>query len=266
MEKPSFSTRHGYQGQPKPITVRNDAPAKLRGAILVIARDAGFSPGQMRRVICNVLRELEDRNNWSEYPNIWSECEGHIMSCDWFKVYDICEAFSDFNRHGEQSNIFAEGMNKFFSEEGIGWKLVDGMLEMRGDEDFEKVLGDTQQVLQDKGKATAAAEFREALRDLSRRPEPDRTGAVQHAMAALECLARDICGEPGKTLGQILNDHKDQLAIPRPLDEVLSKVWGFASNAARHITEGREVDFAEAELVVHLSAVIVSYLSHKHGG
>jgi len=46
----------------------------------------------------------------------------------------------------------------------------------------------------------------EALQDLSRRPQPDLTGALQHALAALECLARDVTGENKPTLGQLMRD------------------------------------------------------------
>jgi len=37
---------------------------------------------------------------------------------------------------------------------------------------------------------TAKTEIREALNDLSRRPTPDITGAIQHSLACLECVAR----------------------------------------------------------------------------
>ncbi len=52
--------------------------------------------------------------------------------------------------------------------------------------------------------------------------------------------------------------------IPRPLDEAVSKAWGFASEHARHIREGREPTFEEAELVVGVAAAITTYLVRKH--
>jgi hypothetical protein len=47
-------------------------------------------------------------------------------------------------------------------------------------------------------------EIHKALENLSKRPVPDLTGAVQHAMAALECVANDVCGENGETLGKVV--------------------------------------------------------------
>ena len=42
-------------------------------------------------------------------------------------------------------------------------------------------------------------EIHEALKDISRRPTPDRTGAIQHSIAAMECTAREVAGEPNLT-------------------------------------------------------------------
>lgn len=101
----------------------------------------------------------------------------------------------------------------------------------------------------------------EAVADLSRRPSPDITGAIQHAMASLECVARETCGDPKATLGEIIKRHNE--LIPPPLDQAISKAWGYASEHARHIREGREPAYAEAELIVGLCASVSTYLSRK---
>src|SRR5690606_10635807 len=113
-----------------------------------------------------------------------------------------------------------------------------------------------------KGLSTAKRELQEAISDLSRRPFPDVTGAIQHAMAALECTARVCSGDAKATLGDILKRYPE--LVPRPLDEALSKLWGFASENARHIREGREPTRDEAELVVSLVASVSTYLTRKH--
>ena len=62
------------------------------------------------------------------------------------------------------------------------------------------------------------------------------------------------------TLGQIIG----RLSLPQPLDQALHKLWGFASEQGRHIQEGREPSFDEAELVVTVaSAVSVYLLRHR---
>ena len=40
-------------------------------------------------------------------------------------------------------------------------------------------------------------------------------------------------------------------------------MWGYASNKARHVEEGREPSREEAELIVDLAAVVATYLTKK---
>jgi hypothetical protein len=74
-------------------------------------------------------------------------------------------------------------------------------------------------------------------------------------------VARDLTGNPKATLGEILKRHPGLL--PKPLDEALSKVWGYASNEARHVVEGRDISRDEAVLLVGLSATVTTYLLRK---
>jgi len=134
---------------------------------------------------------------------------------------------------------------------------------MRGTELFEETVRQAETELGLRGFSSARNELHESLHDLSRRPTPDVTGAIQHSMAALECVARVCCGDDKSTLGEILKRYRD--LIPKPLDEAVMKIWGYASENARHINEGCEPNFEEAELVVSTVAGVSTYLSKKHG-
>jgi hypothetical protein len=164
----------------------------------------------------------------------------------------------------EKAPAFRQAINDFFVTNGIGWQLVKGEIITRGAEGFEAAVKTARSTLEESGRPTAAKEIHEALQALSRRPEPDLRGAVYHAMGSLECLARAITGDPKATLGEILKKHPD--LVPRPLNEALSKMWGYASNEARHIKEGREPKREEAELLVGLAAMVATYLSKKFDG
>ena len=147
---------------------------------------------------------------------------------------------------------------------GVGWRLADGQIESRGPEAFETSVDSARDALESAGLQTARREIHEALRDLSRRPEPDLTGAVQHAMAALECTAREATGDPRATLGEILKRYPD--VVPKPLDDALGKMWGYASEMARHVREGRTPSRAEAELVVGVASSTCTYLAMRVRG
>jgi hypothetical protein len=261
-----FSKRNRY-GVAKEIIIREDAPEILRYFVLDTARTLEFAPSSLRTVICRILRTRPDISNWTEYPNVWNEVQELTYGCDWFKIYDIIEALHvSFDRNDENNGmqdavVFADAINEFFIDEGIGWQLIDGQVVTRGSEAFETVVSEATNALSASERPTAAVHLREALGDLSGRPQPDLPGAIYHAIGALECVARDVADDPKATLGEILKRYPSLL--PKPLDMAISQIWGYASNEARHVEEGRNVGRNEAELVVGLSAVVSTYLSRK---
>lgn len=256
-----FSDRHGHHGAEREITVRDDAPDDLRFAILMIAQDVGMTPTEMRRVVCGVLLVRPNPSNWSNYPNVWYEVNNLIADCAWFKVYDITEVlYTEFSAHlPEQAQNFEHRLNQFFRENGIGWQMTDGQIVFRGSEAFTEATRQAVEVLTQAGRSAAANEIHEALQDISRRPTPDVTGAIQHAIAALECTARDVSGEQNLTLGRLI----PRLALAPPLDMAIEKLWGYASERARHIREGQAVATEEAELVVSVACAVCTFLSRR---
>jgi hypothetical protein len=183
-----FSERYGYKAENVEIVIREAAPEDLRFAVGQIARDAGMSPSSMREVICTVLLVAPDNGNWSEYPNIWEEVQDHLRRCEWFKVYDIAEALYRrlAARYSDGTDGFKNSLNLYFRERGIGWELSEEGITYRGSEPFSATTAEAKEILSSSGRTKAASEVHEALRDLSRRPKPDKTGAIQHAIAALE--------------------------------------------------------------------------------
>ena len=72
--KDTFSHRHGFASEPAEITIREDAPLDVRTAVLSIAEgELDLSRKDVRAILCTVLRQLPDANNWSPDP-IWNEC------------------------------------------------------------------------------------------------------------------------------------------------------------------------------------------------
>lgn len=156
---------------------------------------------------------------------------------------------------GTKQVEFERRLNQLFREHGVGWQMENGSIIARGSEAFTIASKEAVVTMRDAGKVTAATEIHEALTDISRRPKADVTGAIQHAMAALECVAREIDGSKD-TLGKII----PRLTLPAPLDGALHRLWGFASEQGRHIQEGREPRFEEAELVVTVASAVSVYL------
>ena len=260
----SFSDRFGYHEPEVEISVREDAPTVVRDGVLMLGYAAGFTPEAMRNLLCQVLLTRPDPNNWSP-SNVEHEVSSLIEDAPWFKIYDFAErlyaAVGKREFSGDGQNRFEGQLNQLFREKGIGWEMKQGVLVARGSEPFALATGHATNVMYANGTPTAANEIHEALRDISRRPNADVTGAIQHAMAALECVARDIDGS-SETLGKIIK----QLNMPAPLDGSLHQLWGFASQQGRHIQEGREPSFEEAELVVTIASAVSVYLLRRRTG
>lgn len=266
MNDEPFSSRHGFRHITNvEISVRHDAPYELRGVLVELAYSCGFGPKSLRSLVCQVLLKRPDPNNWSEYPNIDYEVRELLDSCNWYRVYDVAEAI--FQKMSTASfsydpDKFQTEINMFFFENGIGWQLTDGKIEIRGPEALQEAVEKAKSTLDSSGLKTAQQELHEALMDLSRRPVPDISGAIQHSMAALECVAREVTGNPRATLGEIIKRHAT--LIPKPLDEAVAKAWGYSSEHARHIRESRVPSYEDAELVVGICASVSTYLVRKN--
>ena len=210
---------------------------------------------------CEILLEWPDLGNWSD-PDIQHEVNGLLNEARWNKVYDIAEALYAAAKGSSwhdsaAAEKFERRLNNFFVENGIGWELRDGKITYRGSEAFEKSTHEVPNRLDESGFQSAAKEMREALKDISRRPDPDITGAIQHAMAALEATAREVTGQPKLTLGKLV----PALGLPAPLDQAVSKLWGFASEHGRHIRERQAVSLADAELIVSVAGALCAFIA-----
>ena len=255
--EPTFSERFDYKPNAVEITVREDAPEALRVGLISLARSM-MKPEKVRDVVCQFLLKRPDPNNWSE-GNIESEIADLMDNADWYKVYDFAEYL---HRKLSPNHLAAykveQGFNQICQEYGIGWKMENGNIFVRGEEGFEMGVQKAQQTMWECGVQTARTELHEALKDISRRPKADVTGAIQHALAALECVARNV-GQTKETLGSAVKS----LNLPSPLDIAVKKLWGYASNNGRHLFEGKEPDFYEAELIVGLAASLSVYILRK---
>ena len=237
--------------------------------LLTVNDELGFKWSLLRQVLCRVLRELPDENNWTDDPNIRCEVEGLLTACDWFKVYDFIEAlhehFAECDRDTDSSYAprFADEINSFFIEKGLGWQLVNGAVEMRGDGAFEGTVKTAAKVLEEDEKPTAAGHLQFAIAALSIRPKPNTAGAVAHATSAVECVLGEITGR-SLTLGKYLDKHP---ALFHPaLKRGLDGIYGYASDeGARHGKEGTEPSREEAEFVVATCAAVCTLLTRKRG-
>lgn len=181
-------------------------------------------------------------------------------------MYDTAEVvYRELRDHHHGFEVpFQEGINDILGEQGIPWVMVDGIFEFSGDEAETALLHDALDTVSRTDLGIAKQELKDSVACLSRRPEPDLSGAVSHAMSSLESIARHITGDKNATLGAIVDKH-DSL-FPKPLDQAIQRLWGYASNEARHGREDRNLDEPTARMVVGIVAAMVGYLAEKELG
>lgn len=206
--KMRFSSRNKYKSTEVPITIREAAPKELQEFIIQTAYHFEITPKPLRKLVCRILRKSPDGGNWSEFPNIDMEIHQLLEECEWFFIYDIIEELFD-SLGTEQATQFKEDINGFFRSNGIGWQLDSGEIKYRGDDKFEEIKSSAVEILDAKGKTTSKHEIKEAINDLSKKPEADITGAIQHSLAGLECVVREVTGNTKATLGKLINDNPD---------------------------------------------------------
>jgi AbiJ N-terminal domain 4 len=246
----TFSRRFGVRPVPTQL-VRDEAPGKMRSALVALLASSSVDLLLARDCLYQVLREVMP--TWMEDIPKWNFFDGALRKAAWYEVFDFIETLCSELKDYE----LEEKINEVFDEYGIGWKVLYGQIETRGDEIFEQSVSAAREGLKRAGRDTAASELNEAMADLSRRPKADARGAIIRSVGALEALAKDLKEEPNATLGQLIK----QVGLPKPLDGAAAQLWGYASDQARHVTEGYNPKRSEAALVVHICAALISYLS-----
>jgi hypothetical protein len=268
----TFSERFGYAERSPIVYDRASAPSNfkefVKGLIKIYVSDTYGIHVWLTDQLHEAPRcKREDAYRSDEAFSIINDAnESMWYQLPWFCYYDCVEwVYASLDRANNENDIheFSDRINQFFRANGIGWQLVDGKIIIRGDEQFEQTTKTAIDLASEMEKTTTVGEIKEAIHDLSKKPKPDLSGAMHHSMAALECLARDITGQPKLTLGKWIDANRDQ--FPSPVGDAVNQLWGYASNYGRHITEGNEPKFEEVELVVSLSATLCTYLMRKNG-
>jgi hypothetical protein len=248
----TFSRRFGVRPVPTKL-VRDEAPRKMRSALVALLANRDVDLLLARDSLYQILREVMP--NWMELVPSWKFFDGALQQATWYEVFDFIETLT-----GELKDLeLEENINELFDDYGIGWKVHFGQIETRGDELFEQSVSTAREGLKRAGRDTAASELNEAMADLSRRPEADARGAISRAVGALEALAKDLKQDPKAKLGHLVK----QIGLPKPLDGAAAQIWGYASDQARHVTEGHSPSRSEAALVVQICAAFITYLSEK---
>lgn len=267
-----FSERYRY-GSNVPIEIRGDAPHGLRLRILSFARMGNeqfpnphfVGIHELMMIMCDILSEPGIKGTDDELSH---QAEQLISQCIWYKCYDIAEAFFSYLNKNldkitgyEFSTQYSNKLNKYFIENGIGYKMENGKILVRFSEPNETLVHEAIKKLKEKNLAVARNEVMEAYSAISRKPTADLTGAMTHSKAALECVVREVTGQPKGTLGKLINDHKE--LFPGAISKIVDGIHGYTSEEGSHVKNGASPTFKNTELMVSLVSALCSFLLNK---
>ena len=271
----SFSRRQGYAPDDPPITVWEDAPRRLRTAVITTAYTHDLEPAALRKIVCKSLREPPAHENDTP-PTIRQEVDRMLMRCDWWKVYDVIEAISErieplsglhavflsvTLRTKRDPQPFHTEINNVFRRLGIGWQLVENRVVRRGTEPFEDLASQVPESLNRAGMPKSAEALKSALAALSKRPVPDLNVAIERAFAGLECVCSSVFGKHIR-LGKPLMNRMKREGIPDALATGVEKLYAYAQ-MARHPKEGRDLSRDDAVLSVHIAMALAQYFEAR---
>ena len=199
-------------------------------------------PSPADAVLIDALADLQERKliefrEWRNEESRWAVYAVEIRDC-FYRRFEIRMTF----KGGSTSSAL-----KWKQRKKAGWKRMP-----------------VARLLEAVGHTASLRELKEGHYDLTKRPDPDLTGVVQHCMAALECTAKLIAGVEAGTLHDLLKSRK--LNLPPHLSAMLDKAWGFASDRGRHVKEGKPVSYRDAELMLYLCEGMIVYVLRSAPG
>lgn len=186
-----------------------------------------------------------------------------IEQCVWWRVFDVAElGFAAIHAERllgpDKAKAYERAINEACRANNLGWQMDAGNFVVVASTAQHKSATRVVNDLDAAGLGTSAGQLREAHLDLSRRPQPDISGGMQHAGAAIECLGREISGEAKLTLGEIIKKRDD--LFPGAYRKMAEAMWGIVSNQGRHLREEGEPTLEEALFVVGSITNLAAYL------
>ena len=205
--------------------------------------------------VCQVTeRTPEAQNIETNYRRV---CVELLAIASWHTIYELVEL--GFPKLGHlHIDQFECRINDYLRDNKIGWKLTTGIWTKTGDETGEQIVSEAVSASYSMGLTESAENIRTA-RVLSQSVgQGNDKDAISKAIRALEGVLQETQGRRGQALNQIpLPDSRQGHS---ELNKVMRKLYSYASQVARHASEGVDIGKGEAALVVTVCAGLMQYI------
>ncbi len=222
--------------------------------------------------ICILLRILpSERDSVLQLDDVqlFNIVEQIFLTCDWWRLFDICELMYRNLGSSQQyySDKFTKDLNIVLIDEQLGFEMREGKIEKIGSALADEEIRKTRYLLKQPEFKGADEQFEKAIKALNARPKPDVENCVKDAVSAIESVGRILIKDDKAVLSDIIKDMAKQEIIPKPLDEVIQKIYAYRGNepgVAHGLVGESKVTIYEAEYVLAMSAATIIYLVNKN--
>ena len=253
-----FSVREGLRGE-YPL-IYDDAPDALRHGLLEVLHGLRYrKPTEQRRILCNALRVIPDKSNWSEYPNIENEVLDLIAMKPWYRFYDALERIQLYLPDMQHLTYYKK-MNALFDDEQVGYRFEVGNIVRIGTEELHSAVKAARNALQGERFAEPRRQFERGYEFRNGRP-PDWPNAIKEAVNSVEAVLQVVYDRPGMALPTIVSQNfPDEL--PGGIKKMFRSLYsqGSGTVGARHASiGGNEPTGPRAELAIHIAAALHAF-------
>jgi AbiJ N-terminal domain 4 len=202
---------------------------------------------------------LPGTSYWQEFR---TAIKRKFTTCQWYELYDFLELMVDVfpaepNTLRTASTGFLEGCNSALERGGSAYRFVDRQI--------ARIVSPSDIAAVEEAispHSLISKHLERALELLTDRTRPDMRNSIKESISAVEAWARHVTGSQSATLGEALNEIKRKQGVHPALIEGFRRIYGYTSDQGgiRHaLSEGSEVRFAEAKLMLVMCSAFVNY-------
>lgn len=224
LDNEPFPVRFGIATGP---AIDNDFPTTARDGLwhvlnraVLLNRTAGWTS------IANELLRLCRLREYFNDDTVADVVADHLHKLQWDRVYIFCERMYniiltqelEYDMNGNSDvrvgiedvrRDFETDLNQLFAEEGIVYRMTEGLLHRPGRLHSQRITAKAQVVLRDPRLKAARAHFAKAQRFFATCPDPDLPNSIKEAVSAIEATAKSLFPTKSNDFEKCLKEIRD---------------------------------------------------------
>lgn len=288
-----FSERMGFV-KPKDVLQIECASQELRMSLynLVHGLLGDYGHDSPSESVCKELWMMKWHRPIDTFPfhsyDFYQELNKWVLDGEWYVCYDLLEFVYDemkdlgafepepmsfaysMNYGSPRQDLekdFQDAVNELLEIEGSGYRFINGEISPITN---EVEIGSLEQSLdQENDFAGARKHVEQALKLISKKPDPDYLGTCRESILAAESAAKKVAGSEDGTLSDAIKELQKTRGLHPALVDAWKKMFGYSSDEKGMRHAGAEepviVDFAFAKYMLVTCSAFVNYLAEEFG-